>query len=93
LADVTEHKLETGFLSDVSKQRVEGGYMVRAQLPESASLDFEISVEGQNLHITGTRPGNKLPSVSVIEIPDGYEAENARAICMAGSLRIIVPRE
>ena len=67
--------------------------MVRAQLPEPACRDFEISVEGQNLHIIGTRPGNKLPSVSVIEVPEGYETGNARAICLAGSLRIIVPLE
>ena len=85
---------ETGYLAEVSKERSANGFMIRARLPNKAShTDIEITVDGRNLHITGTRTGSKLPSESVIEVPDGYEMEGTKAIYMADSLRIFVPRE
>ena len=86
--------LETGYLAEVSKERSANGFMIRAKLPSKTShTDIEITAEGRNLHIMGTRPDSELPSESVIEVPDGYEMDAARAIYMAGSLRIFVPRE
>lgn len=94
LIDTLRLDSETGYLADVSKEPSAKGFMIRATLPHKAShTDIEITVEGRNLHITGTRPGNDLPSESVIEVPAGYEMEGARAVYMAGSLRIFVPRE
>lgn len=94
LIEVIQPNPETGYLAEVSKVRSARGFMVRGRLPDNAShKDFEITVLGRNLHITGMLPGSKLPSESVIEVPAGYKMGSTRAIYLAGSLRIIVPRE
>lgn len=93
-SEAFRHELETGYLAEVSKERSANGFMIRARLPSKTSHeDIEITVKGRNLHISGPRPGSDEPSESVIEVPTGYEINGIRAIYMAGSLRIIVPRE
>jgi HSP20 family molecular chaperone IbpA len=87
-------KSETGFLAEVSKERSANGLMIRARLPDSTPhTDIEIVAEGRSLHISGSRQGSEPLAESVIEVPDGYKIDSARAIYMAGSLRIFVPRE
>lgn len=83
----------------------ENGLVVKVELAGMRSDNLEITVEGNRLRISGTRPDgcrapkcsflvmeiNYGPFESVLELPPGYDLSQAKAIYVNGFLRIDVP--
>jgi HSP20 family protein len=81
------------------------GLVIKVELAGMKSENLEITVEGHRLRISGSRPdccrANKCnflvmeisygPFESVLELPDGYDLGQAKAIYVNGFLRIDVP--
>jgi HSP20 family protein len=81
------------------------GLVVKVELAGMKSENLEITVEGHRLRISGSRPDvcrahkcNFLvmeisygPFESVLELPQGYDLSQAKAIYVNGFLRIDVP--
>lgn len=85
--------------------RTDGGLVVKVELAGMRSTHLEITVEGNQLRISGTRPDgcrspkcsflimeiNYGPFESVLEVPPGYDLSQAKAAYLNGFLRIDVP--
>src|ERR1041385_6470786 len=83
----------------------ENGVVVKVELAGMRSENLEITVEGNRLRISGTRPDgcraskcsflameiNYGPFESVLELPAGYDLTQAKASYLNGFLRIDVP--
>src|SRR3954467_11573578 len=83
----------------------DGGLVVKVELAGMRSEHLEITVEGNRLRISGTRPDgcrspkcsflvmeiNYGPFESVLELPAGYDLGQAKAAYLNGFLRIDVP--
>src|SRR5712671_5558262 len=83
----------------------DGGLVVKVELAGMRSENLEITVEGNRLRISGSRPDgcraskcsflvmeiNYGPFESVLELPAGYDLSRAKAAYMNGFLRIDVP--
>src|SRR5438132_1963551 len=83
----------------------DGGLVVKVELAGMRSDHLEITVEGNRLRISGTRPDgcraskcsflvmeiNYGPFESVLELPQGYDLAQAKAAYLNGFLRIDVP--
>lgn len=83
----------------------ESGLVIKVELAGMRSENLEITVEGQRLRISGTRPDgcrapkcsflvmeiNYGPFESVLELPSGYDLSMAKASYVNGFLRIDVP--
>lgn len=83
----------------------DGGLVVKVELAGMRSENLEITVEGNRLRISGTRPDgcraakcsflvmeiNYGPFESVLELPSGYDLSQAKAAYLNGFLRIDVP--
>jgi HSP20 family protein len=83
----------------------ECGLVVKVELAGMRSENLEITIEGNRLRITGTRPDgcrapkchflvmeiNYGPFESVLELPPGYDLGLAKAAYLNGFLRIDVP--
>jgi len=83
----------------------EGGLVVKVELAGMRSEHLEITVEGHQLRISGTRPDgcrsgkcnflmmeiNYGPFESVLELPESYDLGAAKALYVNGFLRIDVP--
>ena len=83
----------------------DGGLVVKVELAGMRSEHLEITVEGNRLRISGTRPDgcraskcsflvmeiNYGPFESVLELPPGYDLSQAKAAYLNGFLRIDVP--
>ncbi len=83
----------------------EGGLVVKVELAGMRSEHLEITVEGNRLRISGSRPDgcraancnflvmeiNYGPFESVLEMPEGYDLSQAKAAYLNGFLRIDVP--
>jgi len=83
----------------------DGGLVVKVELAGMRSEHLEITVEGNRLRISGTRPDgcrsakcnflvmeiNYGPFESVLELPAGYDLGQAKASYLNGFLRIDVP--
>ena len=81
------------------------GLVVKVELPGMKSENLEITIEGNRLRISGTRPDccrppkctflvmeiSYGPFESVLELPPGYDLGQAKAIYVNGFLRIDVP--
>jgi len=81
------------------------GIVVKVELPGMKSENLEISVEGNRLRISGTRPDGCRPPQctflvmeisygpfeSVIELPPGFDLNQSKAVYVNGFLRIDVP--
>lgn len=81
------------------------GLVIKVELAGMKSENLEITVEGNRLRISGTRPdGCRAPKCnflvmeisygpfeSVIELPPAYDLTGAKACYMNGFLRIDVP--
>jgi len=83
----------------------DSGLVVKVELAGMRSDHLEITVEGNQLRISGTRPDgcrapkcsflvmeiNYGPFESVLELPPGYDLSQAKAAYLNGFLRIDVP--
>src|SRR6478672_13036796 len=83
----------------------DSGLVVKVELAGMRSEHLEITVEGNRLRISGTRPDgcrapkasflvmeiNYGPFESVLELPPGYDLGQAKAAYLNGFLRIDVP--
>jgi len=83
----------------------ENGLVVKVELAGMRSEHLEITVDGNRLRISGTRPDgcrsakasflvmeiNYGPFESELELPDGYDLSQAKAAYLNGFLRIDVP--
>src|SRR3989454_11501612 len=83
----------------------DNGLVVKVELAGMRSEHLEITVEGNRLRISGTRPDgcraskcsflvmeiNYGPFESVLELPAGYDLGQAKAAYLNGFLRIDVP--
>jgi HSP20 family protein len=83
----------------------ETGLVVKVELPGMKSENLEITVEGNRLRVSGTRPDccrapncsflvmeiNYGPFESVLELPPGYDLSQAKAVYVNGFLRVDVP--
>lgn len=83
----------------------DNGLVIKAELAGMRSDHLEITVEGNRLRITGTRPDgcrsskasflvmeiNYGPFESVLELPEAYDLSQAKAAYLNGFLRIDVP--
>ena len=81
------------------------GLVVKVELAGMRSEHLEITVEGNRLRISGNRPDgcrsakcsflvmeiNYGPFESVLELPPGYDLNQAKAAYLNGFLRIDVP--
>lgn len=84
----------------------ESGLVIKVELAGMRSENLEITVEGNRLRISGNRPDgcrapkcsflvmeiNYGPFESVLELPPGYDLNQAKAAYLNGFLRIDVPR-
>ena len=82
----------------------EAGLVIKVELSGMKSDSLEITVEGNRLRISGTRPDccrspqcsflvmeiSYGPFESVLEVPPGYDLAQARAVYVNGFLRIDV---
>src|SRR5438876_7642053 len=83
----------------------DSGLVIKVELAGMRSDNLEITVEGNQLRISGTRPDgcrapkcsflvmeiNYGPFESVLELPPGYDLSQAKAAYLNGFLRIDVP--
>jgi HSP20 family protein len=83
----------------------DSGLVIKVELAGMRSEHLEITVEGNQLRISGTRPDgcrapkcsflvmeiNYGPFESVLELPPGYDLSQAKAAYLNGFLRIDVP--
>jgi HSP20 family protein len=83
----------------------DNGLVIKVELAGMRSEHLEITVEGNRLRISGTRPDgcraakcsflvmeiNYGPFESVLELPPGYDLSQAKAAYLNGFLRIDVP--
>ncbi|HEX4343834.1 MAG TPA: Hsp20/alpha crystallin family protein [Verrucomicrobiae bacterium] len=81
------------------------GLVIKVELAGMRNDNLEITVEGNRLRISGTRPDgcrapkcsflvmeiNYGPFESVLELPPGYDLSQAKAAYLNGFLRIDVP--
>src|SRR6266700_1086292 len=84
----------------------DSGLVIKVELACMRSEHLEITVEGNRLRISGTRPDgcraakcnflvmeiNYGPFESVLEVPAGYDVSLAKAAYLHGFLRIDVPQ-
>ncbi len=84
----------------------DSGLVIKVELAGMRSENLEITVEGNRLRISGSRPDNCRaqkcsflvmeinygPFESVLELPAGYDLSQAKAAYLNGFLRIDVPR-
>ncbi len=82
-----------------------GGLVIKAELAGMKSDSLEITIEGNRLRISGSRPDccreqnctfwvmeiTYGPFEAVLDLPPGYDLSQAKAIYVNGFLRIDVP--
>jgi HSP20 family protein len=83
----------------------DSGLVIKVELAGMRSDNLEITVEGNRLRISGSRPDgcrapkcsflvmeiNYGPFESILEVPPGYDLSQAKAAYLNGFLRIDVP--
>jgi HSP20 family protein len=81
------------------------GLVVKVELPGMKSENLEITIEGSRLRIAGTRPDccrppncsflvmeiSYGPFETVLDLPQGYDLSQAKAVYVNGFLRVDVP--
>jgi len=104
-AGVREGSAKAHWVPNTDVYTTEGGLVIKVELAGMRSDHLEITVEGNRLRISGTRPDgcrspkcsflvmeiNYGPFESVLELPAGYELSQAKASYLNGFLRIDVP--
>jgi len=86
---------------------VDGGLVIRVELSGMRREDLQLKAEGNMLRISGMRPDDQRPPQSkfllmevnfgpfetTIELPSGYDLDEAKALYQNGFLTIEVPTE
>src|SRR5476651_492140 len=81
------------------------GLVIKAELPGMKSENLEITVEGNRLRISGSRPDccrapncsflvmeiNYGPFETVLDLPSNFDLSQAKAVYVNGFLRVDVP--
>jgi HSP20 family protein len=100
-----EGSAKTQWVPNTDVYATESGLVVKVELAGMRSDNLEITIEGNRLRICGNRPDtcrapkcNFLvmeisygPFESVLELPAGYDLNQAKASYLNGFLRIDVP--
>ena len=96
---------ETNWTPNTDVYVAEDALIIKVELAGMRREDLEITIEGNRLRISGQRPdGCREPHCkflvmeihygsfeSLIELPEGYDATQARAAYQNGFLRVDVP--
>ncbi|HVV02366.1 MAG TPA: Hsp20/alpha crystallin family protein [Verrucomicrobiae bacterium] len=104
-AGAREGSAKAHWVPNTDVYTTDSGLVVKVELAGMRSHDLEITVEGNRLRISGTRPDgcraakasflvmeiNYGPFESVLELPSGYDLSQAKASYLNGFLRIDVP--
>ena len=105
VAGARENSARAHWVPNTDVYATDGGLVVKVELAGMRSEHLEITVEGNRLRISGTRPDgcraskcsflvmeiNYGPFESVLELPPGYDLSLAKAAYLNGFLRIDVP--
>jgi len=100
-----ESSAKNSWVPNTDVYATDTGLVVKVELAGMRSDHLEITVEGNQLRISGTRPDgcrapkcsflvmeiNYGPFESVLELPPGYDLSQAKAAYLNGFLRIDVP--
>ena len=100
-----EGSAKNSWVPNTDVYATESGLVIKVELAGMRSDHLEITVEGSQLRISGTRPDgcrapkasflvmeiNYGPFESVLELPPGYDLSLAKAAYLNGFLRIDVP--
>ena len=100
-----ENSARAHWVPNTDVYATDSGLVVKVELAGMRSEHLEITVEGNRLRISGTRPDgcraskcsflvmeiNYGPFESVLELPPGYDLSQAKAAYLNGFLRIDVP--
>jgi HSP20 family molecular chaperone IbpA len=79
-------------LLDAIKQKVKGHFMIWVRLPEVRNKDIEFTVKGRRLTVVAKPSGGQVPFETMIDVPAGYSANEARAFYIKDRLLIAVPQ-
>ena len=98
---------ETFWIPNTDVYAIEGGLVIKVELAGIRREDLELTAESSRLTISGQRPDccrqanakckfhvmeiNYGAFESIIELPNGYDLSQARAVYQNGFLRIDVP--
>jgi len=102
---VREGTAKATWVPNTDVYSTENGLVIKVELAGMRSEHLEITVEGNRLRISGTRPDgcragkcnflvmeiNYGPFESTLELPPGYDLTQAKAAYLNGFLRIDVP--
>jgi HSP20 family protein len=100
-----ENSARAHWVPNTDVYSTDSGLVIKVELAGMRSEHLEITVEGNRLRISGTRPDgcraskasflvmeiNYGPFESVLELPPGYDLSQAKAAYLNGFLRIDVP--
>src|SRR3954463_287421 len=100
-----EASAKASWVPNTDVYATDSGLVIKVELAGMRSEHLEITVEGNRLKISGTRPDgcrapkcsflvmeiNYGPFESVLELPQGYDLGQAKASYLNGFLRIDVP--
>ena len=100
-----ENSARAHWVPNTDVYSTDSGLVIKVELAGMRSEHLEITVEGNRLRISGTRPDgcraskasflvmeiNYGPFESVLELPQGYDLGQAKAAYLNGFLRIDVP--
>src|SRR5512139_3535906 len=100
-----ESSSETFWVPNTDVYATDGGLVIKVELAGMRKEDLELTIEGSRLKISGHRPdGCRAPKCrflvmeisygafeTIIELPPGYDLNQARAAYQNGFLRIEVP--
>ncbi len=96
---------ESSWSPNTDVYELDGGLMIRVEIAGMRREDLQLKAEGHLLRISGTRPDQTRPPQSKfllmevhfgffetsIELPSGYDLDEARALYENGFLTIEVP--
>src|SRR5512143_2156483 len=105
VGNVREGSARAHWVPNTDVYITDGGLVVKVELAGMRSEHLEITVEGNRMRITGNRPDGCRaakcsflvmeisygPFESVLELPAGYDLNQAKAAYLNGFLRIDVP--
>jgi HSP20 family protein len=105
VADPSESPVRAHWTPNTDLYVTEEGLVIKVEMAGMKSDDLEITVEENKLRISGQRPDgcrppkckfivmeiNYGPFETVVEVPQGYDLAQARAVYLNGFLRIDIP--